>query len=102
MKASDRISLSIDLLALFFIDKVDVVQFLEFIEACDNEDEFEVWSAIDHAIARITNFLIHCSDETLQADFDAFICRIMLPLAQTLGWTPAEDEGRLQIVLIGK
>lgn len=93
MGALDRFGVANDLFALVMANKINVGQFLEFFGVCDNEDEYIVWSAIDQGISQIANVLMHHSDAALKTDFDAYVCKVLGPLAQKLSWTPAEGEG---------
>lgn len=89
----DRYAIASDLFALVQATKIPATQFLEFLSACSNEDEYIVWCAIDQGVSALSNVLSHYSNKTVKAQFNDFICKVIEPVAARLGWEPALSEG---------
>lgn len=92
LSSIDRYEIASDLFALVKAARIPATQFLNFLSICNDEDEYIVWCAIDQGISELSNVLSHY-DNKLKAQFDAFVCKIMEPVANSLKWEPSLSEG---------
>lgn len=89
----DRFGVANDLFALVESGRASATQFLEFLAASANEDEFIVWGAIDHGLSALANVLNHHAEPALRRRFDAFVCKTLQPVGERYGWQPKDGEG---------
>uniref|UniRef100_A0A915EUB2 Aminopeptidase n=1 Tax=Ditylenchus dipsaci TaxID=166011 RepID=A0A915EUB2_9BILA len=93
MLVADRFGLAEDLFALVESGKIPSSQFLKFVAASSNEDEYIVWSALDCGISALSNVFMHHGDKAISDRFDSYIVKCLEPVAQRLGWEPQKNEG---------
>ncbi|KAI1732802.1 peptidase family m1 domain-containing protein [Ditylenchus destructor] len=92
VQVTDRYGLASDLFALVEAGKISATQFLNFLGASANEDEYIVWSAIDHGVGSLSNVLSHHGDAALKQKFDEYVCKCLEPVANRLTWNPKPNE----------
>ncbi|KAL3120399.1 hypothetical protein niasHT_005720 [Heterodera trifolii] len=103
----DRYQLASDLYALVKASRVPISHFLELFNACRDEQDYFVWSAIDSAIGSVAHSLKHLEDGRQLLDrFEHFVCSVVEAVATKLGWEPTEGEdihvGRLRALLLNR
>uniref|UniRef100_A0A914C199 Aminopeptidase n=1 Tax=Acrobeloides nanus TaxID=290746 RepID=A0A914C199_9BILA len=93
MPVLDRFGIADELFALVESGKVPASNFLSLYAAAGaSEDNFIVWAALDDGISNISNVITRYDDGTLKKRFNAFICKLLAPAGQRLGWVPAANE----------
>ncbi|VDD94199.1 unnamed protein product [Enterobius vermicularis] len=84
LPAVDRFGLTDDLFALVRAGRVSATQFLTFLAASTNEDEYIVWGALDAGISSLCSVLKNAEDTTLLPRFNRYIIKILAPVGQRL------------------
>lgn len=87
----DRFGLASDLSALMESGKIPAEQFLAFVSALTNEDEYIVWRGVETGISSIRNLLDRHNPD-LKSKFNKFAQQILEPVAKRLGWEFEKDE----------
>ncbi|VDK73005.1 unnamed protein product [Onchocerca ochengi] len=101
----DRFGIANDMFALVESGRESAKQFLSLLESSSNENEYTVWSSLDSGISVLSNILSH-HDLTLRSKFNKFIIKILVPVADRLGWEakPNEDSqtALLRALILGR
>uniref|UniRef100_A0A914DBZ0 Puromycin-sensitive aminopeptidase n=2 Tax=Acrobeloides nanus TaxID=290746 RepID=A0A914DBZ0_9BILA len=94
MHAMDRFGIANDLFSLVESERIPATNFLDFIQACSNEDNHIVWEALDSGLEQISKILMVYKDGTTQKRFHCFVNNILSPIAEIVGWesNPNEDS----------
>jgi hypothetical protein len=93
MIAEDRYGLASDLVALIGSGHVSADQFLTFLAALANENEYIVWAAAANGL-RLIGDILDSHDRDLKLKFDRFAISILERVASRLGWICEKGEGR--------
>lgn len=99
LPAVDRFGMTDDLFALVRAGRICATQFLSFLAASANEDEYIVWGALDGGISSLITVLRNADDTTLLPKFNRYITKILAPIGQRLGWEAKEGED-LQMAML--
>jgi aminopeptidase N len=87
----DRYNVASDVLALLEAGKITAGEYLQFIEACKNEDEYVVWNTNDSGLATLSNVL--SDNEELKGRYNKCTCNWIEPAAKMVHYfTPAMNE----------
>jgi puromycin-sensitive aminopeptidase len=93
----DRFNLVTDLYALVKAGELGAAQFLDLVDACSEEENYNVWAEMDVGIASLGNVLAR--DAALKDRFDAFVRKAYGKIVAKTGWDPKEGESS-QVVLL--
>uniref|UniRef100_A0A1I7VNP8 Aminopeptidase n=3 Tax=Loa loa TaxID=7209 RepID=A0A1I7VNP8_LOALO len=101
----DRFGIANDIFALVKSGRQSAKQFLSLLESSSNEDDYTVWSTLDSGISALSNVLSHY-DPIMRSKFNKFIVKILIPVANRLGWEakPNEDSqiALLRALILGR
>lgn len=89
---TDRLGLQSDVFALSESGHLGAVEVLKFIEGFSSETNVVVWRDLISNLLKMSHVLLNTD---FQADFQAFIIRLLKPISQKLGWTPTPGESGL-------
>lgn len=90
---TDRLGLQSDVFALSESGHLATAEVLKFIEGFKSETNVVVWKDMISNLLKLSHTLLNTS---FQADFQAYIIRLLTPISQTLGWDPITGESGLQ------
>jgi puromycin-sensitive aminopeptidase len=90
---TDRLGLQSDVFALSEAGLLPAVEVLKFIEGFSSETNVVVWRDLISNLLKVSHTLMNTS---FQGDFQAFIIRLLTPIANKLGWNPLPEESGLQ------
>lgn len=89
LKIVDRLILAEDMYDLMRAGYVSVQDYLEFISAYANEDNYNVWNSVMSGLGALHAIFIGHNNAS---DLKSWIRDLLRPLAEKLGWTPLENE----------
>ncbi len=92
---TDRLGLQSDVFALSESGHLATSEVLRFIESFSAETNVVVWKDLISNLLKLSHTLLNTN---FQADFQAFIVRLLTPISQKLGWNPIPGESKLQKV----
>lgn len=70
---------------------MDAVEVLKVVEAYSEEDNFTVWNDLLGLLSEIELLLQHTD---AHSDFKRFICDLLRPTFQKVGWEKKDGEGQ--------
>lgn len=91
----DRFCLANNSWALLRAGHMSAAQFFAFFAACSNETSHIVWQTLAGAIGSIRN-VFQQSDAKLADALDRFVCNIIGPIGERLGWEAKTGEGEIK------
>jgi puromycin-sensitive aminopeptidase len=94
----ERHSLVSDTLAFVRNGSVDSTSFLDLVAKFSNETEQAIWSVITGGLATIEH---HALDESVRPSFQRFVCDLIGPALDRLGWDPRDGDSDLERKLRG-
>uniref|UniRef100_A0A158R5B1 Aminopeptidase n=1 Tax=Syphacia muris TaxID=451379 RepID=A0A158R5B1_9BILA len=99
LPAIDRYGMTDDLFALVKAGRICATQFLSFLAASADEDEYIVWGALNAGISNLVSVLRNADDTTLLPRFNRYLIKILSPIGKKLGWEAKEGED-LQVAML--
>jgi puromycin-sensitive aminopeptidase len=92
LRTEDRFNIANDLFALVKSGRVPAAQFLALFAASVNEEEYIVWESMIAGVGSLLNVVAR-GDPALKEKFDNFVCSVLVPVANRLGWEVKPGEG---------
>jgi len=89
---TDRLGLQSDVFALAFAGLISTRDVLRFVQAYEAEENVTVWRDLISNLLHLSHILLNTS---YQHEFQAFIRRLLKPIAAKLGWNPVPGESGL-------